>query len=276
MTYETMGDGALDYFPCRYGKSKLLFRGPKRKLEGDYVAFIGGSETYGKFIERPFADLVEDQTGMPCVNFGWLNAGVDVFAGDATVLEAAGAARATVVQVMGAQNMSNRFYAVHPRRNDRFLQASALMRTVFREVDFTEFHFTRHMLRSLRTLSPERYDMVREELQNAWIARMKILLGKIGGKTVLLWFADHAPEMSLEDDLAHDPLYVTREMVEQLRPLVTEVVEVTVSEAALAQGTDGMKFSQMEAPAAAQMMGPAAHAEAAQALSASIKGLVGL
>ncbi len=36
---------------------------------------------------------------------------------------------------MGAQNLSNRFYAVHPRRNDRFLRASTLMKTIFREVD---------------------------------------------------------------------------------------------------------------------------------------------
>ncbi|OUS22988.1 hypothetical protein DI396_11515 [Litorivita pollutaquae] len=275
MTFETLGEGALDYFPCRYGKSKLLFRGPKRRLEGDYVAFLGGSETYGKFIETPFPALVERQLNLPCVNFGWLNAGVDVFSSDAMVLEAADNARATVVQVVGAHNMSNRFYAVHPRRNDRFLQASALMRTVFREVDFTEFHFTRHMLRALRKLSPERYVMVREELQNAWVARMKMLLSKIGGKTVLLWFADHQPDAPVDDDLASDPLYVTREMIETLRPLVTEIVEVTASDAAMAVGTEGMKYSQMEAPAAAQMIGPKGHAEAAAALAPVLGAMIG-
>ncbi len=56
MTYMKLGQAALDYYPCRYGASKLLFRGPRRRLQGDYVAFLGGTETYGKFIETPFRD----------------------------------------------------------------------------------------------------------------------------------------------------------------------------------------------------------------------------
>lgn len=267
MTYENLGDGALDYFPCRYGKSNLLFRGPRRKLEGEYVAFLGGTETYGKFIEKPFPALVEEELGKTCVNFGWLNAGVDVFLNDPTILEASAGARATVVQVMGAQNMSNRFYAVHPRRNDRFLQASSLLRTVFREVDFTEFHFNRHLLKTLQTLSQERYEMVRDELKNAWLARMELLLGKISGKTILLWFADHLPEDAvIEEGMGHDPLYVDRGMIEKIRPFATEVIEVTASTSALKAGVQGMIYSQMEAPAAAEMMGPAAHEEAAREL----------
>jgi len=267
MTYENLGDGALDYFPCRYGKSKLLFRGPRRRLEGDYVAFLGGTETYGKFIDKPFPALVERELGEVCVNFGWLNAGVDVFLNDTTVLEAAEGARATVIQVMGAQNMSNRFYSVHPRRNDRFLQASSLLRTVFREVDFTEYHFNRHLLQALRVTSQERYEMVRDELKQAWLARMELLLGKISGKSVVLWFADHAPEDPAgEDGLGPDPLYVDHEMIDKIRPFATEVVEVTASSTAISQGIDGMVYSQMEAPAAAEMMGPTAHHEAAIAL----------
>ncbi len=61
MAYENLGESALDYVPCRYGKSKLLFRGPKRKLTAPYVAMIGGTETYGKFVETPFPAL----TGVP-------------------------------------------------------------------------------------------------------------------------------------------------------------------------------------------------------------------
>ena len=55
-----------------------------------------------------------------------------------------------MIQVSGAQNLSNRFHAVHPRRNDRFLRASTLLKTIYRDVDFTEFNFTRHLLTTLR------------------------------------------------------------------------------------------------------------------------------
>ena len=275
MTYENLGQGALDYFPCRYGKSKLLFRGPRKKMAGEFVTMIGGTETYGKFIEKPFSVLVNELTGVECVNFGCVNAGVDVFSNEPTVIEACAKARVTVIQVVGAQNMSNRFYAVHPRRNDRFLRASALLKTIFRDVDFTDFSFTKHLLSTLQNLSEERFSVVRDELKAAWIARMKLLLNKVEGKTILLWFADRTPEgLSSPDGLGRDPLFVDRAMIEAIRPIVTEVVEVVPSTETLAKGTVGMLYSEMEEPAAHEMMGVAAHEQVAQALIAPIKRLI--
>ncbi len=275
MTYENLGQGVLDYFPCRYGNSKLLFRGPRKKMAGEYIAMIGGTETYGKFIEKPFPTLVSEAMEMECVNFGCVTAGIDVFANETPVIDACTHARVTVIQALGAQNMSNRFYAVHPRRNDRFLRASTLMKTIFREVDFTDFSFTKHLLTTLQILSEERFSIVRDELKEAWIARMKLLLGKIEGKTVLLWLSDHAPEDSATSDgLGREPTFVDRRMIEEIRPYVTEVVEVVASEAALAQGTEGMMFSSMQQPVAQELMGPAAHKEAAQALLEPLSRLI--
>ena len=285
MTYDSNGRGGLDYLSCRYGRSRLQFRGPRRRLEGDYVLFLGGSETYGRFIPHPFPALVEAETGLRCVNFGLQNAGVDAFLNDPTVMEVAEKARVTVVQVMGAQNMSNRFYAVHSRRNDRFLNASGLMKQLFRDVDFTEFAFNRHMLSTIRTISSDRYQMIHEELREAWMARMRLLLQGIKGRIVLLWFAAHGPDtggmadghgqFARGDDLGSDPLFIDRAMIETMRPMVTEVVEVTASAAALSQGTRGMVFDPLEAPAAAEMMGPLAHHEAAVALSPVLLRLMG-
>ena len=276
MSFENMGSGPLDYDPCQYGDSRLVFRGPVRALEGEYIAFLGGTETYGKFIAEPFPVLVEQTLGIACVNFGQTKAGVDVFLNDPTVLAAAAKARQCVVQVTGANNLSNRFYTVHPRRNDRFLRASAMMQSVFREVDFTEFHFTRHMLRALAAKAPERFAMLIEEVQRAWLSRMELLLARIGPRAVLLWFADHAPEDGT--DLSHardDPFAIDRWMIERLRPRVACVVEVVASPKALARGVKGMVFNEMEAPAARGMLGPAAHDEAARAVIDRLEALLG-
>ena len=81
-----------------------------------YCAVIGGSETYGKFVERPYPDLLQDMTGFPVVNLGCANAGADVFALDETVMDICKNAEITVIQLTGAQNISNRYYSVHPRR----------------------------------------------------------------------------------------------------------------------------------------------------------------
>lgn len=272
MTYELNGGPAPDYLPCRYGTSRLVFRGPRRRLEGEYVAFLGGTETYGKFVEAPFPALTEETLGLTCVNFGCVNAGVDAFVNDTALLEAAGKASATVVQVMGAQNMSNRLYSVHPRRNDRFVNASAILKAVYREVDFTEFHFTRHLLRELEALSPERFRMVREELQAAWMARMTLLLTRIKGPVVLLWLADRAPSNDPEE--MSDPLFVTAAMLDALRDRVAETVVVQASARACARGTEGMLFGPMEAAAAQELPGPAVHDEAAAALSGALAGVL--
>ncbi|MCO4844197.1 MAG: hypothetical protein KC439_15065, partial [Yoonia sp.] len=53
-----------------------------------------------------------------CVNFGCVNGGVDAFVNDPTIMSACHDAQITVVQVMGANFLSNRFYylELHSKR----------------------------------------------------------------------------------------------------------------------------------------------------------------
>jgi hypothetical protein len=278
MTYDALGAGALNYAPCRYGNSRILFRGPRRRLDEPYVAFVGGTETYGKFIEAPFPALVESQIGVTCANFGIANAGVDVFLNDAALIDAANGAQATVLQVVGANNLSNRFYTVHPRRNDRFISASPVLASIYPEVDFSEFHFTRHMLNILYQVSPERFSVVRSEVQSAWSARMNLLLSRIYGPVCLLWFSDREPGKE-HDQTANpadcgDPLFVTGKMLDNLRTRVSCLVNAKPSSEALAAGTQGMVFDEMEALAAKRMMGPKCHMEVAHRLGHILKNLM--
>lgn len=273
MSFDTLGPGGLDYFKCRYPGSKLLFRGPRRELRDPFVAFMGGTHTFGKFVEHPFPDLIEDQLGLTCANFGCMNAGVDIFLNDRFLQDAASEARVTVVQVPSPRNMSNRFYSVHPRRNDRFLKPSTLLQTIYRDVDFSEFNFTKHLMQRLYEVSPHRFQTVVDELQQAWRARMQLLLSKVSGKTVLLWMSDHAPHMDV-DHFGRDPWFVTQELLDEVKPHATEYVEVVVSQDAIDAGTHGMVYTEMEHPVAKHVLGPLAHREAAEALSPVIDRLM--
>ena len=275
MTCEAMGDAALDYYPCRYGTSKLTFRGPRRRLEGDYVAYLGGLETFGKFTETPFPALVEQETGLRSVNLGCANAGIDAYLRDSSVMEICARARATVIQIMGAQNMSNRFYTVHPRRNDRFVSASNLLRKIYPDVDFTEFHFTRHMLNTLAEACPDKFAMVREELRHAWIARMRTLIDQIGGPVVLTWLAGHKPDNCGTGSIRRaDPLFVERDMLDAIRPSADAVVEVVATPDEITAGNDELIFATMERPAAKEMLGPVVHRRAASALAPVLEQLI--
>lgn len=275
MAYVYPGGGALDYAPCRYGASRVVFRGPAKSLEGRYVAVLGGTETYGKFVPEPFPALVEVEAGIPVVNLGAVNAGLDVYLNDPDILDIARAAKAVVLQVVGAHNLSNRFYKVHRRRNDRFLGANPALRSLFPEVDFTEFSFTRHMLQSLHKLSPERFEHVAEELRLTWQARMQRLIREIGCEVVLLWFSpNRPPRADRPTDLTREPLLITADMLARLRPSVRAVVEVLSNSAALIEAEGGLSFTALEEPAARGVPGLAAHREVSARLTAVLRQIV--
>lgn len=255
---------SLDFQTCTYGTSRLQFRGPRPAIDGDYIAFIGGSETFGKFCQRPFPDLVGAALGKPALNLGCLNAGLDVFHDDSAVLEHARRAALRVVQVPGAQNVTNRLYAVHPRRNDRFLKASRALQQLYAEVDFTEFHFTGHLLSALYARDPGRFAVVADELRQAWCGRMASFLARVGGPTVILWISKRTP-----DDAARgwqlEPRLVDRAMLAGLSApgrIFVEAVIAPTRDSDLA----AMHFDDLEASAAAAMPGPAAHGAIAERL----------
>ena len=104
---------------------------------------------------------------------------------------------------------------------------------------------------------------------------MERLLSRISAPVVLLWLSNHAPgDAALEAEMRSDPLFVDRAMIEALRPRVQQVVEVVVSAEAQARRGEGMVFGQLEAPAAAEMLGAGAQMEAAEALREVLPGLI--
>lgn len=273
MTYVYQGEGSLDYMPCRHGRSRLLFRGPRRDLSGRYVVVLGGIEAYGRYIPRPYPMLLEAGLDLPVANLGCPNAGPDAWMGDPAVMEIVSRAAVTVVQVPGAADLTNRLYAVHSRRNDRFLRASPLLQAIYRGVDFTDFSFTRHMLRSLFEAGPERFALVAEELRSAWGARMGALLEQIPGRKVLVWMSDRAPGPRC-DAPQGEPMLVDAAMLEGVAGLADAVVVSVTSGTARARGVEGMVFPAMAEPAARGVPGVAAHEEVAAALVPVLRALM--
>lgn len=274
MAFAFPGAGALDYFPCQYDGSRLLFRGPARSLDRPFVAVLGATESYGKYVERPYSDLVQDRLGLSVVNLACVNAGVDVYLSEEPVTRIAARAEVAVVQVMGAQNISNRYYAVHPRRNDRFLGATPLLRSIYGNVDFTEFAFTRHMLGVLHASSAERFAIVAAELRQAWLSRMRLLINRLPPQRVLLWMADRPPAQGPTLNLSQDPLLVDARMVDELRPQFTAYVEVTPSAEARAEGDAGHLCGEMERLAARSLPGQRFHREVADRLAGVLERMI--
>jgi hypothetical protein len=227
MAFLTAGAEALDYAPCHYGASKLVFRGPRRNLAGRYIAVIGGTETFGKYVPLPFADQLEQALAVPVVNLGIAHAGPDVFLGDDEIARIAAGAAVVVVQVVGAHNQTNAFYTVHPRRNDRVLAVSARLRALFRELDFTDVHFTRHLVQSLRACCRTRFSVVVSELQAQWVDRTVALLRRLGPNTVLLWTGSQPPLDWAGDEIGpRYPAFVDRAMMARAADVATRAIQI--------------------------------------------------
>lgn len=273
MAFVQPGDGALDYFPCHYGRSRLTFRGPLRDLSREYLVSLGSSETYGRFVVAPFPALIEENLGIPVANLGAPNAGPDVYLGDRGVIEVAADAHLAVLQVMGAQNMTNRYYTVHPRRNDRFVAATPLLRSMYRDVDFTEIHFTRHLIQTLWSRGPERFEPIAAELKSLWRERMTAILLRLPPRRILFWMADHVPPVAADDPTAA-PALVDRSMVTALRPHAAAYVEHIPSDAARADGLRSMRFLPGEERAVHEVPNAAIHQEAAESLLPAIERLL--
>ncbi len=263
MSYLVSRAKTLDYQTCRYGASKLVFRGPKKPTKTPYIAVLGGTEVYGRFVARPFSDLLELECDLPVINLGCQNAGVDAFLNDADVMAMAKGARLTLLHVMSAQNMSNRFYRVHPRRNDRFLGPSDALRELYHDVDFTDFSFTRHMLTTLNAVCSKRFTRIRAELERAWCKRMRLLLQNIDGPVFLVWLYETQPK-----GLGPEPLFVGADMVLAMAKRTLGVIEVPIARAG--NNLFDMIYGPLEAPVASEMLSVATHQEIAAKIAPTV------
>lgn len=269
MSLETRGVLPLDYCPVTYPGSPLRFRGPAADLDAPGIVCVGSTETYGRYIAMPYPDRLAHMSGQAVANMGLPNAGLDVMSTDPAICKALEGARAIVVQVPSASNLSNRLYAVHPRRNDRFVKASDMLQAIFHDVDFTEFHFTRHLLTSLQAISVERFEVLRQEVRTAWIARMRGFLDRARAPVHLLWLSVRAPEAhSAATGYASDPVLVTRSMIEEVADAAASI-SIVVDDAPRAPNgrlPQGMYCPSKETAVALRLPGPTAHEEAAAAL----------
>jgi hypothetical protein len=236
-------------------------RWPNPGPDACYLAILGGSATLGKSVAQPYPALVAAATGLPVLNLGTLNGGPDAYLSDAAVLNLISRADAAVVQLTGAETLSNPYYSVHSRRNDRFLAASPDLRTLYPDVDFTEIHFARHLLHVLARTDPDRFAIVVAALQETWVTRMQSLLVHLPLRRRLLWLAD-APPPDRAVTFGPDPLFVDSGMLERLRPLVGEVILAVPSPAVRAADAAEDPLGE-----GSGLPGPAAHREIAAQLA---------
>ena len=233
MAEHQIDDPLFDYKIYRFGRTPQVFRGPQPDLRDHYIAFIGGSNTFGRYNDSPYADQIGDRIGRTVLNLGTDGAGPGFFLGDPEVLRSAMDADLTIVTVMCAPATSNRMFAVRPRRNLRLHTISDLLAGIYPEVDFSRFSFTKGMLKHLHALDESRFKLVVNEMKNAWIGRMQTLLSTIETKTLLFYLSERDPDdISTPSGDITDmkyPQFVDRAMLDAVKPAADGYVECVTS-----------------------------------------------
>ncbi|WP_074738087.1 DUF6473 family protein [Ruegeria halocynthiae] len=270
MSYQSINAERSAETTCCYGSSKLRFRGPQRALNSPYLACLGGEETFGRFVESPFPGLLERRLDRRCLNLGSLFCGVEVLTQEAALLDIVNRSDICIMQMPGVLGQSNRFYRVHPRRNDRFVAPTPELIALYPDVDFTDIHFVRHLLTRLRAHSDARFELVEQELRKGWIEKLSTFLGKVRPPVVLL---DLEVEDCALDTSSRDSIMRDASMIGALKPQCTASISLRVQASGVSDEIEDMLFGTLQQPVAEHMIGPATHRIIAESLARTIRDL---
>ena len=275
MPEEFEQDMGIKYQDYRFGRARQRFRGPKPDLGRPYIAFIGGSETYGKFVHDPYPAILARNLGVTCANWGTPGAGPSFFLKDPVLLEACSNARVCVISVMGAVAMSNRLYSVFKRRNSRLRTTTETLQALYPRMQLSEFRFAHNMLHRMYRENPENFKLLEIELRQAWVARMRELLDDIETARVLLWMSTRTPDEkfspSNKEHFLVAPAFVTREMLEAVAPMADLVVEYVAADEVGADPADGRVYNPDIDTLATICPGSTMHAQTAELLTAPLR-----
>lgn len=272
MSYVAGGAGATAVPVHRYKGSKLWFRGTQRDSVSDEIVVLGGSEGFGRFVKEPFPKILEDRLQRRVENFAVQSAGIDTFLQDPVSIKRARNAPICIVQAFPADMLSNRYYRVHPRRNDRLVEPTKVLKALFPEVDFTAFHFTGHMLNELSGVSRVRFENVVRELNRALLAKYKLLFHALGSSLILLLcvrYSQHKPT----GNCTEQPYFVSNKTMLALEKLAWKSMDVDVRCASDAADLSAMNVGTMQLPIARQSLGPSAHRRIARHLETALNSI---
>ncbi|WP_233494826.1 DUF6473 family protein [Ruegeria sp. A3M17] len=272
MSYHQTGSGGPGHEVCQYDGSRLWFRGARRILDQPYAACVGGDETFGRFVDRPFSAILEDGLERRVLNFGCLFSGVDALSDDRGLCDLLRGADLCVMQVPGLLGQSNLFYRVHSRRNDRFLAPTKDLISLYPEIDFTEVHFVRHLMTCLQKVRDARIEVVLDELRQNWVRKIGKFLQGLETPVILLRLQVLRGEQSAHHIDSAD-VGVTDQMIKTVGKPCADIVDVKTHVCGQSDEIEDMLFGTLQQPMAEHMIGPAAHRTIAAALMGPIRNL---
>jgi hypothetical protein len=223
--YQTRDWDVVDYDLYEIPDFPYALRGPPlADPSAPHGVLIGAAQTFGVLVADPWAHTLARDTGLPLRNLAVGGSSPGLYLNNPTAIEACNAARVCIVQVLSARGSSNTYFEsrdgknmLRPRGSDLpFVPGDTAFRAMFA-----------HEPRMVAQL-------VVSEIRLSWTLEMIRLLNAIRVPKIVLWFSKRTPDLppqfsTYEQAAGVFPHFVTREMVETIRPFADRYVEVATS-----------------------------------------------
>ena len=267
------GDFGINYDEYRLGNLKQYFRGPKPDMSAPFITMLGGGETFGRFVQRPFAELVGDELPLGTVNLGLNGVGPTFYLRDTVLLDTCTRSKLCVMSVPHGYGVSNRLYSVLEHSNNQLKGVSETLLTLYPNINFQSFSSIQSMLQALYKENAANFKVVTIELRRAWVARMRELIETIAAPVILVWFSDKKPEEARFDGVfkGTGPQMVDRVMLDRLQGYPETYLEYVASKDCVNQDCSDRVFNEGELSVARQYPGGDMHRQLAEILYPAVR-----
>jgi hypothetical protein len=191
--YQTDDRNIIDYKLWVLPDVPEMLRGPRRwSGRKPFLTFLGAAQTFGRFVEHPFPEIVSGVLGADHINFGSAGAGPEYYLKKSATVEYVNRSALCVIQVMSGRSVSTSLlesiggggmlkFRDGPRAGTNAMAADAY----------------RILVREYGTDSASRQ---LAEARQRWISCYNELFDKITVPIALLWMSSRSPDTSADPD----------------------------------------------------------------------------
>lgn len=216
-------DTKLIEYPTYYYK-KMEFRGEEPNLNKEFIACLGSAHTFGRYIERPFPDLLQDNLNMQVLNLGRPAGQPYLCCTENNLLDLVNKSKLCIIQVFSARFSNN--------SEVRYIGHNHF------EYNGTEIPTMEYWKGKLSKYNNNAEKMIQESIET-YIKDMKELFDKIKVPKILFWFSKRKPGSLFDPKQKHKsksnkfygsfPQLVDNNTILKLKDYVDAYVEVCSS-----------------------------------------------
>lgn len=184
-TYQRSDTAICDYEEYRLALSPLLFRGPAPSPRNPRkIAIFGATQSFGRYVTRPFSHLLSDYFGVDTANMSYSGAGPEFYTRRPELVDHANRTELLVLQVMSARSGDTFLY--------RIVREANVRRRGFFEA--TPARNPQHLIDEfIQQCGADAARSLLNDMRQRYMEATNDLLDMIKVPVVLLWFSRRTP-----------------------------------------------------------------------------------